>query len=147
MATSLKDTHKALYNILDKHQRCSETQKPSPARLRNLRFTQEWIDNPESLRDTLVNIDLPQELYITCVSFFKSSLRKITEEKSVVDKNCLNNLKEELGRLHLWGLDFIDGKLATVLYQSDELRNNILELLSDIAQLLINSTLILWFKT
>ncbi|KAL9118833.1 MAG: hypothetical protein Q9187_004614 [Circinaria calcarea] len=49
-----------------------------------------------------------------------------------------STLKEQLGRLYLWGRGFEDGKLAYVLAQSDKLRDNVLGLLLGTSQLLID---------
>ena len=46
-------------------------------------------------------------------------------------------LKDELGKLYLWGQAFGDDKLDRALEYSDEVRGNVLESLGDIGRLLL----------
>ena len=141
MTAEYKGFPQELRKVVDKSQCDLEPQEP-------LMFClQRWLDDPETLFTTEVDIGFPQEFYTACISFFKSNYKKFTKTVKEDDNYRLNDLKEPLVRLHLWGLGFVDGKLATALDQSDELRDTVLELLSDLSQLLMNSKLNLLLAT
>ena len=87
-----------------------------------------------------VDPSFARELYDACIRFFTAVVQAISKlGNDNIEKHQLGKLKEELGRLYLWGSDYGDGKLACVLAQSDELRDDVLELLSGISRLLVNS--------
>ncbi|MCJ1285845.1 hypothetical protein MMC26_005187 [Xylographa opegraphella] len=101
-------------------------------------ITSEWIDGnsfkrsqPTASGGDLVNLDFAEELYETILSVFAQVCR--TYSKPILlwkQRQC----KEALGRVHLWGRDFQDGRLARVLAQSDDLRNTVIELLGQIGK-------------
>lgn len=109
----------------------------------NIALTQEWIDGNNFQRlpqEDQADLSFAQELYAACLRFFTTVVQGISR---LSDENAkkyqFNILKEESGRLYLWGSGFQNGKLGYVLAQSDELRDDVLGLLSGISQLLLNS--------
>lgn len=64
--------------------------------------------------------------------------RKIDARNSL-NKNHLMILKEQLGRLTIWGMGFEDDSLIRVLDHSVELLDHVLELLRNIGELLVKS--------
>ena len=106
-------------------------------------FTQEWIDGNSFQRlhqEDQVDLGFAQELYDACVGFFATVLQCTSKlGNGIAGEYQFGTLKEQLDRLYLWGRGFEDGKLASVLAQSDKLRDNVLGLLSGTSQLLIDS--------
>ena len=106
-------------------------------------FTQEWIDGnsfQHLSQDDEAELTFAQELYDACLEFFTTAVQGISKLSNDNPKEYqLSTLKEELGKLYLWGTGFDNGKLGCILGQSDELRDDVLGLLSGISRLLLNS--------
>lgn len=77
-------------------------------------------------------------LYESCLGLFKDIYTQ-SRKSSVLSKDDQRQLKEELGRLFLWGDAFRDGKLDRVLVQWGDLRMTILEFISGIGKVLTSS--------
>lgn len=110
----------------------------------SLAITREWIDgnsiqrlppSPSSPQENYVNLEFAEELYGTILDVFSKVWHSWAGRST-----ALNNrqVKEVLARLRLWGRDFQDGKLACVLAQSDELRDETLGLLCRIGKIIIS---------
>ena len=109
-------------------------------------ITTEWIDGnsikrsqPTAFETDIVNLDFEEELYGTLLAVFAQVCR--THSKTIPLLKQRQN-KEALGRLHLWGRDFQDGKLACVLAQSDDLRNTVIELLGQVGKVILGMFLL-----
>ena len=110
------------------------------------RITQEWIDGtsiqraskPES-RD-IGDVSIAQELFDACVGVLFAMWPKI-KSSNYLERYEINVLKEVLGNLHLFSVSFQEGKLTRAMSQSDELRDSVLEIVSDISQSVLNSML------
>ena len=106
----------------------------------------EWIDGnsikrsqPMTSAGDIVNLDFAEELYGTLLMVFAQMCRIYSKTISLPKQR---QVKEALGRLHLWGRDFQDGKLARVLGQSDDLRNTVIELLCQIGKVILGMLLV-----
>ncbi|MCJ1379558.1 hypothetical protein MMC17_002659 [Xylographa soralifera] len=105
-------------------------------------ITTEWIDGnsikrsqPTASGGDIVNLDFVEELYGTLLSVFAQVCQTYSK---TIPLSKQRQSKEALGRLHLWGRDFQDGKLACVLAQSDDLRNNVIELLGQVGKVILD---------
>ncbi|MCJ1439356.1 hypothetical protein MMC27_008748 [Xylographa pallens] len=105
-------------------------------------MTTEWIDGnsikrsqPTAPDTDIVNLDFAEELYGTLLTVFARVCRTYS---NTIPLSKQRQNKEALGRLHLWGRDFQDGKLACVLAQSDDLRNTVIELLGQVGKVILN---------
>ena len=109
--------------------------------------TQEWLDNhphaSSGLNGTLCDNDhddqgVATRLYSLCLRL----LRFLCRHKQNISsrRNRVSLLKEELGRLYLWGEAFEDGKLDRALEYSDDVRDNVLDSLRDVGKILLRGT-------
>ena len=98
--------------------------------------TQAWL-NAHSYTSTNTKNDLgiAARLYSLCLHVLRQVCRQ--GERGSSSGNGTYMLKEELGKLYLWGQAFGDGKLDRALEYSDEVRGNVLESLGDIGRLLL----------
>ena len=107
---------------------------------------QEWIDGTSIQRASkpenrgIVDVSITQELFDACVGVFFAVWPKIKSSNDF-ERYQVNALKEVLGNLHLFSVGFQEGELTRALSQSDELRDSILEIVSDISQSILNSML------
>lgn len=105
--------------------------------------TREWLDahsdTSPDLAGGLANSEDDQgiaaRLYSLCLRVLRQMCRQ--EQYQSSSGNSISMLKEELGKLYLWGEAFRDGKLDRALEYSDEVRSNVLESLGDIGRLLL----------
>lgn len=107
-------------------------------------WTQEWLDShPHSSSgpsETLdnnddENQDFATRLYTLCLRLL---LFLCQREQSIPSKRYhVASLKEELGKLYLWGEAFSSGKLDRALEYSDDVRCNVLDSLGDIGKILL----------
>ncbi len=104
-------------------------------------FVREWIDGNTTWstnRSGNDDVGFAGLLYDSCLDLFKE-LYTESCRSSFLSKDEQQQLKEELGRLFLWGDAFGDGKLDRILVQSSDLRNTILEFISGIGKVLTGS--------
>lgn len=78
-------------------------------------------------------------LYSLCLRLLRYLCQQ--EQNDPSKRHRVSSLKEELGRLYLWGEAFANGKLDRALEYSDDVRGNVLESLRDIAKLLLRGIL------
>lgn len=109
-------------------------------------WTQEWLDGhlyassgpkgtlPENFVD---DQGFATRLYTLCLCLLRYLCRH--EQKISSKTHHASALKEELGRLYLWGEAFKDGKLDRALEYCDDVRGNVLDSLRDIGKLLLCS--------
>lgn len=108
--------------------------------------TQQWLDSNESTSVDFAGtcagkrgIDREEgfasRFYSTCLREFQRLCRK--EQKGHAHGSRSYLLKEELDKLYMWGESFGPGELDTALDESEELRDNVLDLLVNFADLLI----------
>ena len=103
--------------------------------------TQAWIDGscihfsqPAIARGS-TGSSFANHLYAACLQVFIELSQELT--KSGKSSSASEARNQELGKLFLWGRGFSDGQLDTLLEQSDELRNIVLDLVSTIGKLLL----------
>lgn len=109
-------------------------------------WTQEWLDShlhaspgskgtlPENFVD---DQGFATRLYTLCLYLLRYLCR---QEQNISSKSHHTSaLKEELGRLYLWGEAFKDGKLDRALEYCDDVRGNVLDSFRDIGKLLLRS--------
>ena len=110
-------------------------------------WTQEWLvghvhapsGTNGTLRDERDNFEDNQgfatRLYSLCLCLLRYLCRQ--EQNIASKRHRVSTLKEELGRLYLWGEAFKNGKLDRALEYSDDVRGNVLDSLRDIGKLLL----------
>ncbi len=112
---------------------------------RTASYTNQWIDDnfkSSTLGEAAItgteDYGFAARLHTACLRIFKL-VSHYTCRVSIFQKEATQaaNVKEELGRLYLWGESFPDGDLDRALEQSDEIRNNVLDLLRGIGETLI----------
>ena len=83
--------------------------------------------------------DFAARLYSLCLRL----LRYLCQQERNISskKHRVSSLKEELGRLYLWGEAFGNGKLDRALEYSDDVRGNVLDSFRDIAKLLLRGNI------
>ena len=112
------------------------------ARTLSLIVTEEWIDGNNVQRSLLgndtVNLSFAEELYGTILRFFLELCRQMSDLLDISNKA---SIRDALNRLHLWGRDICNGNLATVLTQSDDLRDDVVGLLIRIGKQVIRTLL------
>ena len=101
-------------------------------------YTQEWLNaecltadiKDEEFKFTLADVEsnhneYDQGLATRLYLLSRESLRQICRQNRSIPrlKSSLSALKEELGRLYLWGEAFENGNLDKVLEQSEDLRD------------------------
>ncbi len=108
---------------------------------------QQWLDTDESISLDLGRtcahergIDREEgfasRFYSTCLRGFQQLCRQ--EKKGYAPGSRSYLLKEELGKLYLWGEGFAPGELDKALGESEEVRDNVLDLLVNLAELIIH---------
>ena len=103
-------------------------------------YTVKWLENSEVDSEDAPNdheheTGFPAQLWTRCLAELRSHCSY--REKEGVSKELNAPYWDELARLYLWGEHFEDGRLEVALRPSDELRVNVLELLSGIAKSLL----------
>lgn len=105
---------------------------------------QDWLygqsyASPEPKETSSDNNDSHQgfaaRLYSLCLRLLRYLCQQDQNDSS--KRHRVSSLKEELGKLYLWGEAFGNGKLDRALEYSDDVRGNVLESLRDIAKLLL----------
>lgn len=110
-------------------------------------YVNEWInrtatrEKSEPVIPIISDADdcLAAHLYASCVQFLQGLYFQALD--SGVSHSGVKPwvIREELGRLYLWGEGFGSGRLTKILEDANELRENILEILAGIGLLLIRS--------
>ena len=109
-------------------------------------FMQQWLDSNESTSVDFAGtgtgergIDREEgfvsRFYSTCLREFQRLCRQ--EQKGYAHGSRFYLLKEELDKLYMWGESFGPGELDKALDESEELRDNVLDLLVNLGELLI----------
>ena len=115
-------------------------------------YTQEWLNaepltpiaSDEELGYTAPDVDpdhndynqgLATRLYLLSREGLQRLCRRNTGSSLL--ESSLSTLKEELGKLYLWGEAFENGKLDEALEHSENLRDTVLELLCAIGDIII----------
>ena len=75
------------------------------------------------------------QFYSTCLQGFKQLCRQELEGYARGAQSYL--LREELGKLYLWGESFNPGELDKALDEYEDLRDNVLDLLVNLGELVI----------
>ena len=106
--------------------------------------TQEWLDNHACCSSYPIEFpddkddqeqDFATRLYSLCLRLL---LFLCQQEHTVPAKSYgVPQLKEELGKLYLWGEAFRHGKLDRALEYSDDVRGNVLDSLGSIGKILL----------
>ena len=107
---------------------------------------QQWLDTNEPISADFArtcagerSIDREEgfasRFYSTCLRGFQKLCRQ--EQKVYAPGSRSYLLKEELGKLYLWGESFGPGELDKALGESEELRDNVLDLLANFGELVI----------
>ena len=108
------------------------------------RDRQEWLDghpySSSGFSETLNDKDdedqgFATRLYSLCLCLFLFLCQR--EQNIPSKRHKVPNLKEELGKLYLWGEAFRDGKLDRALEYSDDVRRNVLDSLGSIGKILL----------
>ena len=98
--------------------------------------TRAWLNaHPYTPANTKNDLGIAARLYSLCLHVLRQVCCQ--RERGSASGNGTSMLKEELGKLYLWGQAFGDDKLDRALEYSDEVRGNVLESLEDIARLLL----------
>ena len=108
-------------------------------------FMQQWLDSNESTSDDFAGtgagergIDREEgfvsQFYSACLREFQRSCRQ--EQNKLAHGSRFYVLKEELDKLYMWGESFGPGELDKALDDSEELRENVLDLLVNLGELL-----------
>jgi hypothetical protein len=117
------------------------------------RFLEEWIDGTnlhalplqELASGKITGTGIAGLLYEQCLSVFSKVLplafRKFSSLTTANKRSeaSVAALKELLGSLCLWGESFEHGKLDSILVQSEDLRESVLELLLAVAETISRS--------
>lgn len=118
----------------------------SAGRQRN--WMQDWLYaqpnvSPEPDETSSDNNDNDQGFAARLYSLCLRLLRYLCQQEQIDSpkRSRVSGLKEELGRLYLWGEAFGNGKLDRALEYSDDVRGSVLESLMDIAKLLLRGTI------
>ena len=109
-------------------------------------FMQQWLDSNESTSIDFAGtgagergIDREEgfasRFYSTCLRELQRLCRQ--EQKGYAHGSRSYLLKEELDKLYMWGESFVPGELDKALDESEELRDNVLDLLVNLGELLI----------
>ena len=105
-------------------------------------ITEEWIDGNNVQRsllgNDLVKLSFTEELYGMILRLFSELWQYLGELPTVSSKGPI---RDALSKLHLWGRDICNGNLATVLTQSDDLRDAVVGLLIRIGKQIIRTLL------
>ena len=75
------------------------------------------------------------QFYSMCLRGFQQLCRQVQEGYASGARSYL--LKEELGKLYLWGESFSPGELDKALDEYEEIRDNVLDLLVNLGELII----------
>lgn len=110
---------------------------------RHNRYTQKWLDTScsglASPDESSVNFEEDQgfaaRLYWACLRVLGHLCGQAKDRLSSTLRPLL--LKEELGKLYLWGESFGLGELDDALDHADDLRNIVLNLLGDVGRSLL----------
>ena len=98
--------------------------------------TRAWLNaHPHISANTKNDLGIAARLYSLCLHVLRQVCRQGKRGSS--SENGTSMLKDELGKLYLWGQAFGDDKLDRALEYSDEVRGNVLESLGDIGRLLL----------
>ena len=115
-------------------------------------YIQEWLDaessTPTSLDKefgfTAADVEPDRQEYSQALAtrlyqLGRQGLQQLCRQEGSIPRLNLSQsaLKEELGRLYLWGEAFENGKLDKALEQSEDLRDTVLEFLSAIGDSII----------
>ena len=106
-------------------------------------LTQQWlVDNasgiPSSRPVRVEEIEdegFAARLYTRCLYVFRYLCGLKAKTASGIMRSLA--LREELGKLYLWGQTFAAGEFDRALEQADDLRETVLKLLGDIGQLVL----------
>ncbi len=109
-------------------------------------FMQQWLDTNKSSsvdfartcpgeRDIDREEGFASRFYSTCLRGFQQLCRQEQERYAHGSRSSL--LKEELDRLYMWGESFGPGELDKALGESEEIRDNVLDLLVNLGELVI----------
>lgn len=113
--------------------------------------TQEWLDgnrySSSGLNETLnandsEDQDFATRLYSLCLHLLLFLCQR--EQNVPSKKSKAANLKEELGKLYLWGEAFRSGKLDRALEYSNDVRGNVLDSLGGIGKILLRGMIFLF---
>ena len=115
-------------------------------------YTQEWLDAASSTPVTLdekfeftaADVEPDQDEYSQGLAtrlyqLGRQGLQQLCRRKEKIPRLNLSQsaLREELGRLYLWGEAFENGKLEKALEQSEDLRDTVLDFLCAIGDSII----------
>lgn len=75
------------------------------------------------------------QFYSTCLRGLQQLCRQ--EQEGYAPRARSHLLKEELGKLYLWGESFSPGELDKALDEYEEIRDNVLDLLVNLGELII----------
>ena len=102
----------------------------------SISYTHKWVNSTSEL---LTRREArPTDIHKACIRVFKLFLRHLPELSTFqIDAGSTANAREELGRLYLWDESFYNGGLDKTLEQSDEVRDNVFELLRGIGGILL----------
>jgi hypothetical protein len=78
-------------------------------------------------------------LYEGCIDLFQQLLEESSKSSCPLSEKERRHLKEDLGRLFLWGDGYGDKMLDRILEQSLDLRNTVLGFISGIGKVLTGS--------
>ncbi|KAI9810424.1 MAG: hypothetical protein M1832_001351, partial [Thelocarpon impressellum] len=83
-------------------------------------------------------VGFAETLYQACLELFAQLWREILATPRWPADRPKDVLKQSLGRLYLWGEGFEQGRLDKCLEHSDDLRDDVLDLLTEIGTALAN---------
>lgn len=113
--------------------------RENPRRARN--ELEEWIDgdivHTTSALDA--NIGIAETCYQSLLIVLRAIWKLVSQEANLLQPRQNDVLREVLGRLVLWTDPFEPGERDQVLNKSDDLRENVIELLIDIANPVVSS--------
>ena len=109
-------------------------------------FMQRWLDTTESTsvdfartcageRGTDHDEGFASRFYSICLRGFQQLCRQ--EQEGYAHGSRSYSLKEELDKIYMWGESFGPGELDKALGESEEIRDNVLDLLVQLGELVI----------
>lgn len=140
METKSRDDSTPLNEGEKGHSGASDLERQLPVESYH-RHLLEWIDGNEvrSLLHHPNETGLGERLHQSCMALFEYLWASFSSAPPPLRLGIKSSLHEDLSRLYLWGTSFQSGWLDMILMESDELRDEVLQLLCDIGLVLTKS--------
>lgn len=112
---------------------------------KDIAHLEEWIDGTTIQKaggdsgDDDTTTGFAWNLYDHVLKLFSALVPLAVQPSSGLPRKDTRSLKESLGNLFLWGDGFRDGRLESVLEESDDLKESVVALLITLGEILISS--------